>query len=320
MDRYVYDKKKGEFVRKRTRLRSVLLSALIYLCAVLLSALAFYIVFALVFSTERERVLEKEHRLLVDEHARLSEQLDLLDGTVGSLQLRDRTIYQDLFSADPPSYITETRDTLLSSGGDMENIPESDLVWDAYAIVSRMESTASQVARWLTEIDTLLSGGTVVPTDIPSIVPLQAFSPVQTGASVGNKINPFYKTIREHTGIDLLAPAGAEVRCSADGKVVEVVRSKKGMGNRVTVAHAAGYRTVYAHLDAIRVSVGQNLRQGAPIGTVGTSGSCFAPCLHYEVRRGDAVEDPLNYFFAELSPTVYRSMMIVALTTGQSMD
>lgn len=82
----------------------------------------------------------------------------------------------------------------------------------------------------------------------------------------------------------------------------------------------AGGTSVYAHLDAIRVSVGQTLRQGAVIGTVGQTGSCFAPCLHYEVRRGDFVQDPVNYFFAELTPENYRDMMIVALTTGQSMD
>lgn len=319
MDRYVYDKKKGAFVRKRFRLRKVLLSMLAYTGAVLLSALAFYLVFACVFSTERELVLERENRLLSDEYTRLSGQLDLLDAAVGNLQLRDRAIYHDLFSADPPNYVTETRDTLLS-GGDLEKVPEKDLVWDSYAVVSRMETLASQVSRWLTEIDTLLSGGSVVATAIPSIAPLQTFSPVQTGASVGMKINPFYKTIREHTGIDLLAAAGAPVRCSADGKVVEVVRSKKGMGNRVTIAHAEGYQTVYAHLDRISVSQGQTVRQGMQVGTVGSSGTCFAPCLHYEVRRGAAIEDPVNYFFAELSPSDYRSMLVVALTTGQSMD
>lgn len=319
IDRFVYDKKKGEFVRKRTRLRSILLSALAGLAGVCLTGVAFYAVFALVFSTERELVLERENRLLSDEYTRLSGQLDLLDGTVGQLRMRDRSIYQDLFSSDPPDYISETRDTLLS-GGDLESVAESDLVWDAYAVVSRMETTASQVSRWLTEIDTLLSGGSSVARDIPSIVPLASFSPVQTGASVGKKINPFYKTIREHTGIDLLAPTGSPVRCTADGKVTEAVRSRKGMGNRVTVSHAGGYQTVYAHLDEMRVSVGQTVRQGDLIGTVGTSGTCFGACLHYEVHRGGSVEDPVHYFFADLSPSEYRSMMVVARTTGQSMD
>ena len=92
------------------------------------------------------------------------------------------------------------------------------------------------------------------------------------------------------------------------------------MGNRVTVEHAHGLRTVYAHLNSIKVSEGQSVRQGTAIGTVGQSGSCFAPCLHYEVLRGGIVQEPVNYFFAELDPATFHEMMVVALTTGQSMD
>jgi murein DD-endopeptidase MepM/ murein hydrolase activator NlpD len=320
MARYVYDKNKGEFVRSRPGVMEVLLKVIRYTLAILFSAAVFYVVFALFYSTDRERQLEREHSLLADEYADLSQQLDLVEGTVGNLRVRDREIYNNLFSADPPNYITEARDTLLSAVDELEALPETDLIWDAYALTSRMESTASQVSRWLTEIDTLLSGGSVAATAIPSMVPLAQFSPMQAGASVGKKINPFYKNIREHTGIDLVAPVGTPVRCTADGKVTDVVRSEKGMGNQVTVSHKGGLETVYAHLDAVRVSVGQNLRQGAAIGTVGQTGSCFAPCLHYEVRRGDFVQDPVNYFFAELDPATYRDMMIVALTTGQSMD
>ena len=320
MARYVYDREKGSFVRNRPGLKTILLAVVKYTVAILFSAVVFYVVSALFFSTDRERRLEHERDLLAGEYAGLSKQLDLVEGAVENLRVRDREIYNELFNADPPNYITEERDTLLSTSGELESIPESDLVWDAYAVSSRMESTASQVSRWLTEIDTLLSGGTVTATAIPSVVPLASFSPMQTGASVGKKVNPFYKTIRDHEGIDLVAPPGTPVRCSADGKVTRVERSEKGMGNQVTVSHKGGIETVYAHLDAIRVSVGQTLRQGAVIGTVGQTGSCFAPCLHYEVRRGDFVQDPVNYVFAELTPENYRDMMIVALTTGQSMD
>lgn len=320
MARYVYDREKGGFVRNRPGLKTVLLAIVKYTAAILFAAVVFYVVSALFFSTERERRLEHERDLLAGEYAALSQQLDLVEGTVENLRVRDREIYNELFNADPPNYITEERDTLLSAAGELESLPESDLIWDAYALSSRMESTASQVSRWLTEIDTLLSGGTVTPTAIPSVVPLTRFSPMQAGASVGKKVNPFYKTIHDHEGIDLVAPPGTPVRCTAEGKVTRVERSEKGMGNQVTVSHKGGIETVYAHLDAIRVSVGQTLRQGAVIGTVGQTGSCFAPCLHYEVRRGDFVQDPVNYFFAELTPENYRDMMIVALTTGQSMD
>ena len=319
MVKFVYDTKKGAFVPRRLTLKGVIVAILRYAGMIALSALVFYLVFALAFSTDRERQLEREHQLLAEEYASLTEQLDRVEGVVGNLQVRDREIYRELFSADPPNYLIEAQDTLLQRG-DLEEMPESDLVWDAYALTNRVESTASQVSRWLSEIDTLLSGGSVVPTAIPSIVPVQPFSPLQTGASLGKKVTPFYKTIREHTGIDLVVPAGTTVRSSADGKVVQVVKSEKGMGNQVTVEHKYGVQTLYAHLNTVKVSVGQNVRQGDVLGTAGQSGSCFAPCLHYEVQRGGFLQEPVNYFFAELDPATFREMMIVALTTGQSMD
>ena len=318
--RYVFDEKRGAFVPKKPTVRSVLGAVFRYVFAIALAAAVFYAAFALVFSTDRERLLEQENQALADEYAALTAQLDRIEGTVGNLQVRDREIYRELFGADPSNYIIEAEDTLLQLGGELESMQESDLVWDTYALTNRVESTASLVTRWLTEIDTLLAGGTVQPTTIPSVIPVKPFSPLQTGASVGKKITPFYKTIREHTGIDLVVPAGTLVRSSADGKVVQVVKSEKGMGNRVTVEHASGMQTVYAHLHAIKVSQGQSVRQGEVIGTVGQSGSCFAPCLHYEVLRGGFVQEPVNYFFAELDPATFHQMMVVALTTGQSMD
>ena len=320
MDRYVFDKKKSAFVPDKPGVKGVLLAVLRYLLASLFAAVLFYAVFALAFDTERERLLVKENRLLAAERDSLCDELALVDGTVGSLRIRDREIYNNIFTADPPNYIVEARDTLLPEGPELELLEESDLVWDAYAMTSRAESRAQQVSQWIAGIEAAFTAEDFAPASIPSIAPVRNFSPIQTGASVGKKVNPFYKNVREHTGLDLVAPAGMEVLCSADGKVVKVTRSEKGMGNTVTVEHKGGFRTFYAHLGKVGVSEGQGVRQGAVLGEVGQSGSSFAPCLHYEVQRDGVLQDPVNYFFAELDPATYRDMLIIALTTGQSMD
>jgi len=134
-------------------------------------------------------------------------------------------------------------------------------------------------------------------------------------------LNPFFKSIREHTGIDLVSPAGTEVICAADGQVVKIEKTGKGFGNRVTVSHGDRYQTTYSHLaDNIIVRNGQVVKQGTIIGRVGSSGTTFAPCLHYEVIKDGEYQDPVNYFFADLNPNDYREMMIISMTTGQSID
>jgi len=320
MAKFVFDRKKGAFVPKYSNFGVLLLAILRYVFFSVLLAVLFYAVFALTYSTDREKLLERENQLLKDEYALLSGRLDVLDGAVGDLQVRDREIYRDLFSADPPNYIFEAKDTLLRSVGELEEMREEDLIWDGYALTNRIESMSRLVSAALAEIDTVLAQREIAPTAIPAVVPVKDFSPLQTGASVGRKINPFYKTVREHNGLDIVAPAGTPVFSSADGKVAKVVKSEKGMGNQVTVEHPGGFRTVYSHLAKVDVKVAQPVRQGTPLGTVGQSGSCFAPCLHYEVYRDGFVQDPVNYFFAEFGPATYREMLIVALTTGQSLD
>lgn len=318
--RFIFDRKKAAFIPKKPGVKGVLWAVVRYLLASLFAAVLFYAVFALAFSTERETLLEKENDLLAAERDSLAAELSLIEGTVGSLRIRDREIYNNIFNADPPNYIVEARDTLLDNATDLAQLDESDLVWDAYAMTSRAESRALQVSQWIAEIDDYITAEAFSPASIPAVAPVRNFTPIQTGASVGKKVNPFYKNVREHTGLDLVAPAGTEVLCTADGKVTKVDRREKGMGNTVTIEHKDGFSTFYAHLGKVGVSAGQTVRQGAVIGEVGQSGSSFAPCLHYEVLRGGIPQDPVNYFFAELSPTTYRDMMIIALTTGQSMD
>jgi murein DD-endopeptidase MepM/ murein hydrolase activator NlpD len=318
--RYIFDRKKEAFVPMKLGVKGVLWTGLRYLLACAFAGVLFYVVFALAFSTDREKLLEKENSLLAAERDSLSEALSLVEGTVGNLRVRDREIYNNIFSADPPNYIVEARDTLLPENAELVQQDESDLVWDAYAVTSRAESRAQQVSEWISGIEAAFAADGFTPASIPSIAPVRNFSPIQTGASVGKKVNPFYKNVREHTGLDLVAPAGTDVLCSADGKVVKVTKSEKGMGNTVTVEHAGGFRTFYAHLGKVSVSEGQTVRQGRVLGEVGQSGSTFAPCLHYEVLRDGIRQDPVNFFFADLDPATYRDMMIVALTTGQSMD
>ena len=66
--------------------------------------------------------------------------------------------------------------------------------------------------------------------------------------------------------------------------------------------------------------VGRKVKRGTRIGYVGVSGNSFAPHLHYEVMKDTLVLDPVNHFFASITPEEYLDIMIMAVSTGQSMD
>ncbi len=90
-----------------------------------------------------------------------------------------------------------------------------------------------------------------------------------------------------YNGIDIGAPVGTSVFASLDG-VVTLVRGgdawNGGYGNYIVIKHKNGVQTLYAHLDSILVSKGQNVSKGQTIGKSGNTGRSTGPHLHFEVR------------------------------------
>lgn len=276
-----------------------------------------YISVALLVHTENEKRLMAENRMLKDEYSEMREKMQMVGNVISDLEVRDRVIYKEVFNAELPASAEDT------SGVKIEGLYDKraeDLVWDAYARTHRLDFTVSQVNGWLNNIEEALPQKNGGARSLPSMLPIKGLELMQTGATVGMRYSPFFKKLKQHNGIDLMAPVGTEVICTADGTVTGLTHSAKGLGNTVTVTHADGYRTVYAHLGDIFLHLGSTVRQGTPVGKVGVSGSCFASCLHYEVWKDGKCQDPVNYFFADLSPALFREVAMTAMTTGQAMD
>jgi murein DD-endopeptidase MepM/ murein hydrolase activator NlpD len=79
------------------------------------------------------------------------------------------------------------------------------------------------------------------------------------------------------------------------GRVIHVGYTSgfEGYGNIVDVEVAPGVETLYAHLSAMAVHVGQTVSAGEVIGTAGCTGRCYGTHLHFEVRSNGTPVDPL---------------------------
>jgi len=98
---------------------------------------------------------------------------------------------------------------------------------------------------------------------------------------------------RAHAGVDLAAPTGSPVAASMAGRVASA-GWRGGYGLLVVVQGGNGLETRYAHLSSIRVSPGQQVRQGDLIGLVGSTGHSTGPHLHYEIRQNGTPLNPLR--------------------------
>ena len=314
MSKYVVDKDFN--LRKVTNsVGGILMTSLKWLIATLSMAAFYYLCFSLLISTDEEKKLKRENRMYEKLYPEMQEKERLIADVVRGLEARDNTIYEKLFNADAPEMDPLGR--MSFTFGD-DSIPDSDIVRYSEGRIASLSAAAAGIESGFLEVfDDISSRKGALP---PMIVPVAGLKPAQVGASIGQKINPFYKVISQHDGIDLIVGQGTPVIAAADGTVTDVRRSGKGLGNVVEITHDGGYVTVYAHLEDIVVRKGERVKAGKKLAGVGISGNSFAPHLHYEVRRDGEVLDPVNFFFASFSPEEYTRAAYLAATTGQSMD
>lgn len=95
-----------------------------------------------------------------------------------------------------------------------------------------------------------------------------------------------------HHGVDIPAPEGTPVLAMSNGRVT-YAGTMSGYGNVVILQHGGGTQSLYAHLSAIDVSTGDEVRGRQTIGRVGSTGNATGPHLHFEVIRWGRAEDPV---------------------------
>jgi len=162
-------------------------------------------------------------------------------------------------------------------------------------LLSQLEKNLSQTQALQRTIMTKFEVRRKQLEHIPSIKPLL------TGRITdffGKRVDPFVSRTRHHKGLDLGAPNGTEVFAPANG-VIEFVkttyRRKSGYGKAVVIDHGYGVKTLYGHLSAVKVKVGQKIERWDLIGLVGETGRATGPHLHYEVWVDGETCDPLRF-------------------------
>lgn len=111
----------------------------------------------------------------------------------------------------------------------------------------------------------------------------------------GSRKHPIFKHVKHHDGVDLAVPANSHVRAISAGKVIFADRYG-GYGRLITVVHDDGFTSMYGHLSAINVKVGDKVKPGQVIGLVGKTGAATGNHLHFEWRKNGSPLDPLLVF------------------------
>jgi murein DD-endopeptidase MepM/ murein hydrolase activator NlpD len=95
-----------------------------------------------------------------------------------------------------------------------------------------------------------------------------------------------------HYGVDVAAPEGAPVRAPADGLVTFADPDLLLTGGTLVIDHGHGLSSTFIHLSRIDVELGEEVRQGEPVGAVGATGRATGPHLHWGMNWFDVRLDP----------------------------
>jgi murein DD-endopeptidase MepM/ murein hydrolase activator NlpD len=141
------------------------------------------------------------------------------------------------------------------------------------------------------------------PQPVAQVQQVQAIAatqpPVITGTSLlawpvpGGTITQYFSSA--HPALDIAAPTGSAVIAAGDGVVTFAGWRNNGGGLVIAIDHGNGIQTVYNHLGVAQVAVGTAVSRGQLIASVGCTGLCTGPHVHFEVLVGGYFVNPLRY-------------------------
>ena len=309
-----YDKVERPIKRKLGSWLIVLTLAVAYAVVVLFMGYNF-------FETPKEKAAKRELTQMQFQYKVLNDRLDQIVEVMDELQDRDDNIYRVIFEAEP---IPE--DVRKAGYGGVDRYVKLDGYANSEALIEttkKLDQITSQLvvqSKSFDEVYELAMKKAEFLAAMPAIQPISNKDLKRLSSYYGYRIDPFYKVMKLHEGVDFSAPSGTEIYATGDGVIKAIKKIKRGYGNNILVDHGYGYETFYAHCSKILVKKGQRVKRGQIIGEVGNTGKSTAPHLHYEVRKNSRPIDPINFFFNDLTPEEYEKVIKLSGQISQSFD
>ncbi len=316
---YIYNPETDNFERVFPSLKGRLLQFLKISGISLTIGIGIFFILFYAFEAPTEENLRKENATLKSQYNILNRRLDNSLKVMANIQNRDDNFYRVMMQMDPVGY--GQRMAGLDNEKryrELQNIPDAGLVKLLTQRLDLFERQLYAQSLSFDQLRTTASDQKDKLAHVPSIMPIN-IKDFTMSSGYGVRRDPIYGSSKFHAGLDFAAKKGTPVFATADGKISEAGR-QSGYGNCIDISHGYNYVTRYAHLSEIFVKPGQEVKRGEMIGKVGSTGKSTGSHLHYEVRFKDQPQNPVNYYFMDLTPEQYAEMVQLAENAGHVMD
>ena len=310
-----------KYERVKRPLRKTLGRIFLWLSSSMLFAAGVVFVAYSFFDSPKEKMLKRELVQMKFQYEVLNDKLDHVVAVMEDIQDRDDNIYRVIFEAEPiPGAVRKAGFGGTDRYARLEGYKNSDILIKTTKKLDMITSQLVVQSKSFDDVFEMAKNKAAFLSSMPAIQPVSNKDLKRLSSYFGHRMDPFYKVMKFHEGVDFSAPVGTEIYATGDGKVIEVIKSKRAYGNSVTIDHGFGYETFYAHCEKILVKKGQKVKRGQVIATVGNTGKSTAPHLHYEVKKNKNAIDPINFFFNDLTPEEYELILERSEQPSQAMD
>ncbi len=307
------------FVSLRDRVRRISFNVLF---GVVLGVVIVFV--ALQFmESPKERSMKRELAQYKRQTRLLNDRVERAEKVLENLEERDDALYRTIFESAPVSEAERH-----SGIGGVERYAEFDGMKNGELLkntTKRVDDLTKRIyveSKSLDELYDMARNKNERLAAMPAIMPV-AKDKCKVVSGFGYRFHPILRYRRLHSGIDMTARMGTPVYATGDGVVRVAGRNAKGLSGYGIVAvidHGYGFMTLYAHMQGVKVRVGQKVKRGEQIGTVGSSGMSSGAHLHYEVIQNGKKVDPVYFFYNDLTPEEYEEVLELARQENQSMS
>jgi len=269
------------------------------------------------FPTPRQIIYEKENTVLRSEYASMNSELHEVESQLSELRNRDDLFYRAILSLEPiPSSIREAGTGGSETNIHLRSIREPGMVMDVSDRIRKISNRVDIQSNSLVNVYKEAVTSQQFLACRPSINPISPADPTWLTSSYGYRNDPFTHRRMAHNGIDIAGRIGTDIHATGNGTVITAKMSRYGYGREVKVDHGFGFITIYGHLEDINVRVGQKVKRGEVVGTLGNTGRSTGPHLHYEVRKNGHTVNPMYFFYENLTSDEYTVLASRAIFPG----
>ncbi|SHE72575.1 M23 family metallopeptidase [Flavisolibacter ginsengisoli] len=297
-------------------LRFIAFIATAFVTAALISYFAFQFV-----GSPNEKYLRIQNAQLKQDFEDLNDSVAQIQMKMAELEKRDNSVYRSIFEASPLP--DSARATFLEKQNEIarvERMSGNELVRSISLTLNNLKSRIAAQKSSYNEIAGLINNKEKLLAATPAIQPVSNKDLNRIASGFGYRIDPIYKTVKMHAGLDFTAAQGTPIYATANGVIKTAGNTGNGYGNHVVINHGYGYETLYGHMVRVKARVGQRVERGDLIGYVGSTGKSTGPHCHYEVHKNGQKLDPVYFFYNDLSPQQFDELLKRASASNQSFD